>query len=74
MHLREIISTLMLSDFYFSLPLVERKQVVLRLWSQYGGEFGPPVRWSGQNESLPSFGHLSPPEKAGYEPLPPAGF
>ncbi|MBM4288140.1 MAG: hypothetical protein FJ135_08340 [Deltaproteobacteria bacterium] len=38
MHLREIISTLMLSDFYFSLPLWERKEVVLRLWRLYGAE------------------------------------
>lgn len=37
MHLKDIVSTLMLSDFYFSLPLWERKQVVLRLWSRYGG-------------------------------------
>jgi hypothetical protein len=36
MHLKDIISTLMLSDFYFCLPLWERKQVVLRLWAMYG--------------------------------------
>jgi hypothetical protein len=36
MQLKEIVSTLMLSDFYFSLPLWERKQVVSRLWALYG--------------------------------------
>jgi hypothetical protein len=38
MHLKEIISALMLSDFYFNLPLWERKQVVFRLWSLYGAK------------------------------------
>jgi hypothetical protein len=36
MHLKDIISTLMLSDFYFCLPLCERKQVVARLLATYG--------------------------------------
>jgi hypothetical protein len=36
MQLKDIISTLMLSDFYFSLPLWERKQVVSRLWASHG--------------------------------------
>ena len=35
MQLKDIISTLMLSDFYFCLPLWERKQVVSRLWAMY---------------------------------------
>jgi hypothetical protein len=42
MELKEIISTLMLSEFYFSLPLWERKQVVLRLWAIYGSG-GPAI-------------------------------
>jgi hypothetical protein len=45
MHLKDIISTLMLSDFYFSLPLWERKQVVLRLWSLYGAQIPPLSVW-----------------------------
>ena len=52
MHLKDIISTLMLSDFYFSLPLWERKQVVFRLWTLYGGtelRLTPP--WSGSGPS-----------------------
>ncbi|MGQ9920029.1 MAG: hypothetical protein ACUVRZ_01735 [Desulfobacca sp.] len=36
MELKDIIKTLMLSELYFSLPLLERKEVVWRLWSQYG--------------------------------------
>jgi hypothetical protein len=36
MELKDIIKTLMLSELYFSLPLWERKEVVWRLWSQYG--------------------------------------
>lgn len=38
MELKEIIRILMLSELYFSLPLGERKEVVWRLWSQYGHE------------------------------------
>ncbi len=36
MELKEIIKILMMSELYFSLPLWERKEVVWRLWSQYG--------------------------------------
>lgn len=46
MHLKDIISTLMLSDFYFSLPLWERKQVVFRLWALYGAKLSPALEWS----------------------------
>jgi hypothetical protein len=45
MHLKDIVSTLMLSDFYFNLPLWERKQVVLRLWWLYGAGQPPPLNW-----------------------------
>jgi hypothetical protein len=38
MHLKDIISTLMLSDFYFNLPLWERKREVFRLWALYGAK------------------------------------
>jgi hypothetical protein len=41
MQMKDIISTLMLSDFYFSLPLWERKQVVSRLWALYGPKLPP---------------------------------
>jgi|GEM_PF-5211447 len=36
MDLKEIIKILMLSELYFSLPLEERKEVVHRLYAQYG--------------------------------------
>ncbi len=45
MHLKDIIRTLMLSDFYFNLPLWERKQVVLRLWSLYGAKLPSSSDW-----------------------------
>jgi hypothetical protein len=45
MQLKEIISTLMLSDFYFSLPLWERKQVVFRLWALYGAKLPLGSKW-----------------------------
>jgi hypothetical protein len=45
MYLKDIISTLMLSDFYFSLPLWERKQVVFRLWALYGAKLPPSSDW-----------------------------
>jgi hypothetical protein len=45
MHLKDIISTLMLSDFYFSLPLWERKQVVFRLWALYGAKLPSSPAW-----------------------------
>ena len=45
MQLKDIISTLMLSDFYFSLPLSERKQVVFRLWALYGAKLPIASAW-----------------------------
>ncbi len=45
MQLKDIISTLMLSDFYFSLPLWERKQVVFRLWALYGAKLPLASEW-----------------------------
>jgi hypothetical protein len=45
MQLKDIVSTLMLSDFYFSLPLRERKQVVSRLWASYGPKFPLASPW-----------------------------
>ena len=36
MDLKDIIATLMLSEFYFSVPLKERKAIVYRLWDYYG--------------------------------------
>jgi hypothetical protein len=38
MQLKDIISTLMLSDLYFNLPLWERKREVFRLWALYGAK------------------------------------
>jgi hypothetical protein len=45
MQLKDIISTLMLSDFYFSLPLLERKQEVFRLWALYGAKLPTASQW-----------------------------
>jgi hypothetical protein len=45
MELRDIISTLMMSDFYFSLPLRERKDTVLRLFALYGQNIDKAVSW-----------------------------
>ena len=45
MQLKEIISTLMLSDFYFCLPLWERKEVVFRLWAMYGLKLPTKSSW-----------------------------
>ena len=45
MQLKDIISTLMLSDFYFSLPLWERKQVVFRLLALYGAKLPLASQW-----------------------------
>jgi hypothetical protein len=45
MELKDIISALMLSDFYFSLPLWERKQVVFRLWALYGAKLPISSQW-----------------------------
>ena len=46
MQIKDIIKTLMLSDFYFSLPLWERKQVVSRLWAMHGAKLPPASPWS----------------------------
>ncbi len=46
MDLKEIIRTLMLSEFYFKLPLGERKQVVSRLWALYGVKASPGAGWA----------------------------
>lgn len=51
MQLKDIISTLMLSDFYFTLPLWERKQVVARLWASHGARL--PLASSGPGASAP---------------------
>jgi hypothetical protein len=45
MELRDIISTLMMSDFYFSLPLRERKETVLRLFALYGQDIDKTASW-----------------------------
>jgi hypothetical protein len=45
MQLKDIISTLMLSDFYFNLPLWERKQVVFRLLALYGAKLPLASQW-----------------------------
>jgi hypothetical protein len=45
MELRDIISILMLSDFYFALPLRERKETVLRLFALYGQNFDKSGSW-----------------------------
>jgi hypothetical protein len=45
MHLKDIIRTLMLSDFYFSLPLWERKEVVWRLLALYGPKHPMTSHW-----------------------------
>lgn len=45
MQLKDIISTLMLSDFYFNLPLLERKQEVFRLWALYGSKLPAASQW-----------------------------
>jgi len=47
MQMKDIISTLMLSDFYFNLPLWERKQVVARLWALHGAKLLPASPWPG---------------------------
>lgn len=40
---KEIVKILMLSELYFNLPLEERKEVVWRLWAQYGQGALPPA-------------------------------
>lgn len=51
MDLKDIIATLMLSEFYFSLPLRERKAIVYRLRDYYGRALQPvelaPAGYSG---------------------------
>ncbi len=41
MELKDIIATLMLSEFYFSVPLKERKAIVYRLRDYYGRSPAP---------------------------------
>jgi hypothetical protein len=45
MNLKDIIRTLMLSDFYFSLPLWERKEVAWRLLALYGPKHPMTSHW-----------------------------
>lgn len=42
MDIREIIRILMLSDFYFTMPLAERREIVLRLWRRCRGDQDQP--------------------------------
>lgn len=53
MDIREIIRILMLSDFYFTMPLAERREIILRLWRRCGGERqqAPPWRLPQQEQT-----------------------
>lgn len=60
MDIREIIRILMLSDFYFTMPLAERREIILRLWRRCGGEMQQVPPWGLQKQGQGPARHFWP--------------